>query len=421
VQLIQNKAQLYNKKTKDALQILEAGLEAASPENFLVRYVANKKLVKPNARLSKFYKIYIVAVGKAADSMANYVHKKINSDGGLIIIPQTHRPVFSNKKFKIIRSSHPIPNQKSIIAAKSLTKFLQNTRQDDLVVFLVSGGTSPLVCMPYGVTLKQKQALTQKLLTCGATIKEINALRKHLSRIKGGRVLENLNCMAVSYVMSDVVGDDLSSIASGLTYCDTTTYADCLKIIEKYGLADKIPKAALRHLRSGAMVKIPETPKVPKIPNYVIASNKDCLVAMAKKAKSLGYKTKMLQQLTGDIKNVTNRILRNPPKPRSCLLFGGEPTVKVAGRGRGGRNQELVLRLMKKSKPQFVMASVGTDGIDGNTKYAGAIYYGTVQKNEIDLYLKNNDSNSFFKKHGGLIKTGPTHTNLMDIGLIMTS
>ncbi|MEW6043967.1 MAG: DUF4147 domain-containing protein [Thermoproteota archaeon] len=419
--MIQNKSRLYNKKTKDALQILEAGLKAARPENFLTKYVAHKKLVKPKITPSEFHRIYIVAVGKAADLMADYVHKKINSDGGLVIIPQTHKSTLSNKKFKIIRSSHPLPNQKSVTAAKSLIRFLQNMHQDDLVIFLVSGGTSSLVCMPYGITLRQKQLLTQKLLRCGASIKEINALRKHLSGVKGGRILENLNCKAVSYVMSDVAGDDLSSIASGLTYCDTTTYEDCLKIIKKYDLTNKLPKAILTFLRSGAKGKISETPKVPKIPNYVVASNKDCLVAMAKKAKSLGYKTKTLQPLTGDVNNVANKILRNLPKSGSCLLFGGEPTVKVIGSGRGGRNQELVLHLMKKSKSQFVVASVGTDGIDGNTKYAGAIYYRTVQKNEIDPYLKNNDSNSFFKKYGGLIKTGPTHTNLMDIGLILSS
>ncbi|HWP78327.1 MAG TPA: DUF4147 domain-containing protein [Candidatus Nitrosotenuis sp.] len=417
--MIQNKSQLYDNKTKNALQVLEAGLEAAKPEQFLTKYIKRNKITRPkNTCLSGFNRIYVIAVGKAADSMANYVCSKISIDGGLIVIPQTHKVEHSNEKFKIIRSSHPIPNKKSVIAAKSLIRFLQNTNRDDFVIFLISGGTSPLVCLPYGVTLKQKQALTQELLTCGATIKEINTLRKHLSAVKGGKILEHLNCKAVSFVLSDVVDDDLSSIASGLTYCDTTTYADCIRIIKKYGLANKIPKAVLRHFRMGVQGKIPETPKTPKIPNYVVASNKDCLAAMAKKAKTLGYKTKTLQPLSGNIRIVASKILRNLPKS-GCLLFGGEPTVKVAGSGRGGRNQELVLRLMKKLGSEFVVASVGTDGIDGNTKYAGAIFYRSIQKNEIERYLQNNDSNSFFKKYGGLIKTGPTHTNLMDIGLVM--
>ncbi|MEM2785198.1 MAG: DUF4147 domain-containing protein [Candidatus Nitrosotenuis sp.] len=418
--MIQNKSQLYDNKTKDALQLLEAGLEAAKPEQFLVNYIKHNKIIQPkNIRLSGFHKIYLIAVGKAADSMANYVYSKIPVDGGLIIIPQTHKIRRFNKKFKIIYSSHPIPNKKSVIAAKSLIRFLQNTNRDDFVIFLVSGGASSLLCFPYGVTLKQKQALTQELLACGATIKEINAVRKHLSAVKGGKILEYLNCKAISFVLSDVVCDDLSSIASGLTYCDTTTYTDCLRIIKKYGLASKIPKAVLWHFRMGAQGKIPETPKTPKIPNYVVASNNDCLAAMAKKAKALGYKTKILQALTGDIRFVASKILRNLPKQGYCLLFGGEPTVKVAGNGLGGRNQELVLHLIKKLGSEFVVASIGTDGIDGNTKYAGAIFYHNIQKNEIERYLRNNDSNSFFKKHGGLIKTGPTHTNLMDIGLIL--
>lgn len=418
--MIQNKSQLRGRKTKHALQILEAGLEAAKPDSFLATYLKRDKITGPkDIPLSGFGRVYVVSVGKAADSMANYVRHKTHVDGGIIIVPQTHKVERSDKKFKIIRSSHPIPNKKSVIAAKSLIRFLQNAYKDDLVIFLISGGASPLVCLPYGVTLNQKQALTQILLGCGATIQEINALRKHVSAVKGGRLLENLCCKAVSFVMSDVVGDDLSTIASGLTYCDTTTYADCLRIIKKYGLTNKIPKPVLRHFQRGAQGKIPETPKKPKIPNYIVASNNDCLAAMAKKAKSLGYKTKKLSALSGDIRMVADKILKELPKQGHCLLFGGEPTVRVKGEGTGGRNQELVLHLMKKLGPEFVAASVGTDGIDGNTKYAGAISCGNIQKNEIERYLQNNDSNSFFKKYGGLIKTGPTHTNLMDIGLVI--
>jgi hydroxypyruvate reductase len=418
--VIQNKSQLCDNKTKHAIQILEAGLEAAKPDRFLATCITHNKIIKPkNIHLCGFCRIYVVAVGKAADSMANYVCRKISIDGGLVIVPQTHKVERPNKKLKIIHSSHPIPGKKSTSAAKSLIKFLQNTNKDDLVIFLISGGTSSLVCLPYGITLKQKQALTEELLRCGATITEINTIRKHLSAVKGGKLLEHLNCKAVSFVLSDVAGDDLSSIASGLTYCDTTTYVDCLRIVKKYGLTNKIPKSVLRHFKKGIQGKIPETPKTPKIPNYIVASNNDCLAAMEKKAKRLGYKTKTLRALNGDIKTVAKKILQSLPKAGHCLLFGGEPTVQVTGSGKGGRNQELVLHLIKKLSSEFVTASVGTDGIDGNTKYAGAIFYRDVQKNEIEKYIQNNDSNSFFQKYGGLIKTGPTHTNLMDIGLVI--
>ncbi len=420
MQLIQNKSQLSNNKTKHALQILEAGLEAAKPAHFLSKYVTYNKLVGIDVALTQFNKIYIISVGKSADLMTKNVHTKINLDGGIIVIPQTHSNVFSNKKFKIMRASHPIPNKQSVTAAKSIIRFLKNTKKDDLVIFLISGGASSLVCLPYGVTLGQKQVLTQNLLRCGATIYEINALRKHLSLIKGGKILEYLNCTAISYVMSDVAGDDLSTIASGFTYCDMTTYADCMRIITKYGLTNRIPKNILKHIQLGMQGRIPETPKKPKIPNYVVASNKDCIKAMVNQAKTLGYKTKTLFPISGDVKSVANKISKNLPKQKQCLIFGGEPTVKVTGKGKGGRNQELVLQIMKRINPKTIVASVGTDGIDGNTKYAGAISYFAATKAEIENYLKNNDSNSFFKKHGGLIKTGPTHTNLMDIGLALT-
>lgn len=417
--MIKNKRQIYNKKTKDILEILETGLRAATPESFLVKFVKRNQLRMPKINLSKFDKIYIVSVGKAADTMAKFVHSTINSDGGIVVIPQTHASVFSNKKFRIICAPHPIPNNSSIVAAKSIIQLLKNTKKEDLVIFLISGGTSPLVCLPDGITLKQKQQLTQLLLKSGASIQEINALRKHLSLVKGGKLLENLNCQAVSYVMSDVLGDDLSSIASGLTYCDETTFQDCLKIIRKYNLLSHLPKQIMRHLRLGALGKIPETPKTPKIQNIVIASNKDCISAMAKKAKKLGYTTKTLQSLSGDVSLAAKKVFRNfPGKPKSCLIFGGETTVKVKGDGRGGRNQELVLQILKRTT-ECVIVSIGTDGIDGNTKHAGAISYFVAKKMEIDRYLRNNDSNAFFKKYGGLVMTGPTHTNLLDIGLIL--
>ncbi|MFY9301214.1 MAG: DUF4147 domain-containing protein [Candidatus Nitrosotenuis sp.] len=419
--MIQNRSDLLNKKTKDALDCLEAGLEAARPETFLAKFIKHDTILAPKKiYLSKYDKIYIVAVGKAADAMAKFVHTKINSDGGIVVVPQTHTPTFADKKFKIIRASHPIPNNAGIVAAKSIIRLLKTAKKNDFIIFLVSGGTSSLVCLPDGITLKEKQALTQKLLNCGASIKEINALRKHLSSVKGGKILETLGCGAVSYVMSDVIGDDLSSIASGLTYCDKTTFSDCLKVITKYRLEGQIHKKILRHFKLGAQGKIPETPKAPKIQNVLIASNKDCITAVAKKAKNLGYKTKTLHPLSGNVRSAAAKILHSFPNgQKACLVFGGETTVKVTGSGKGGRNQELVLRILKRSEPGVVVASIGTDGIDGNTKHAGAVSWLTPKKSEIDHYLRDNDSHSFFKKYGGLVMTGATHTNLLDIGLIL--
>jgi hydroxypyruvate reductase len=422
--LIKNKKQLYGAKTKDAIRILDAGLDAAKPERLLLRFVRKEKLdlnKKPHL-LSKYSKIHIVAVGKAADSMANFVHDKIRADSGIVIIPQNYNSVFSAKNFKIFRAGHPVPNKTSVTAAKSIIKLVKEAKKEDLIIFLVSGGASALACMPYGITLSQKQQITQILLRCGASIKEINALRKHLSQIKGGRLLEHLNCAAVSLVMSDVVGNDLSSIASGLTYCDKTTYSECLRIIKKYGIGKQISVQALKQLNLGAKGKLAETPKRPKIPNVIVASNQDCLDAMKNTAARLGYKTKILAPLVGNTSTAAKKILQNFSfRRKSCLIFGGETTVKVVGHGKGGRSQDLVLHVLNNAKDDIVVASMGTDGIDGNTKDAGAIFYMSQRKKDVRNYLKNNDSNSFFKKYGGLITTGPTHTNLMDIGLILRS
>lgn len=422
--MIQNKQQLNNAKTRAALQILEAGLEATRPRHFLSKFIGKERL-NVNGKsylLSKYRKIHLVAFGKAASSMAKFVHTKLKVDSGIVVIPQNYKPVFSARNFKVFRAGHPVPNKTSIAAAKSIIKLLKTTKKADLVVFLVSGGASALVCLPSGITLRQKQKLTQTLLRCEASIEEINALRKHLSQIKGGRLLEHLNCTAVSFVMSDVVGNNLSSIASGLTYYDKTTYSDCLGIIKRYGLEKQIPSQAVRHLKRGAKGKIKETPKRPKIANVVAASNMDCLDAMKKTATKLGYKTKILAPLVGNTSSAAKKVLQNFSfNSNSCLIFGGETTVKVRGRGRGGRNQELVLQILSKLRQNAIVASMGTDGIDGNTKDAGAIFYSAPTKKEARRYLKNNDSNSFFKKFGGIIKTGPTHTNLLDIGLVLKS
>lgn len=423
--LIQNKRQIYNTKTQNALDIIDAGLQAALPQNLLAGMITKNKLRVGNKTysLSKYEKIYVVAVGKAADSMAKLVNSKINLEQGIIVIPQNYNPVFCNKKFKIHRAGHPIPNKSSVSAAKSILNLLKNAEKDDFVIFLISGGASALVCLPDGITLAQKQQITKLLLKCGATIDEINSVRKHLSSIKGGKLVQNLPCSAISLVMSDVVGDDLASIASGLTHFDDSTFSDCMRIIRKYGLERKTSSSVLKRLRLGVMGEINETPKKSVIPNFIVATNKDCVDTMAKKAIRLGYKTKTLTPISGDVKTAAKRILQNfSNAKKSCLVFGGEPTVKVTGGGRGGRNQELVLWILKNLKdPAVIVTSIGTDGIDGNTKHAGAISDFIPDCDEINRYLSDNDSNAFFKKHHRLILTGPTHTNLMDVGLIMRS
>ncbi|HJW19940.1 MAG TPA: DUF4147 domain-containing protein [Candidatus Nitrosotalea sp.] len=412
-----------NSAKKDVLSILDAGLGAANPKRYLEKIVRNGKLVLPKQKidLERYDHVLLVAVGKSAYSMASEMDLLTSIDGGILVVPNTVRVI--NKKFKIIRAGHPTPNKNSLIAAKKILEFLDKVTSRDLVIFLISGGSSSLVCFPDGITLGQKQATTSLLLKCGASIREINCVRKHLSKIKGGKMVEHLRSDSVSLVMSDVVGDDLSSIASGMTYYDSTTFADAKKILKKYHLEKLVPKSVMRHIDLGVDGKIKETPKKGKIKNHIIATNKDCLDAMKLRAKSLGYSTRTLDCVSGDVKDLGSRISKTfSGNRKSCVIFGGESTVVVTGKGKGGRNQELVLYCasnLSKKNNDIVIGSVGTDGIDGTTNCAGAIWQSGQKIDKIKQYLDNNNSYNFFKKYGGLVFTGPTGTNLMDVGVVL--
>ncbi|MBT8243382.1 MAG: DUF4147 domain-containing protein [Nitrosopumilus sp.] len=410
-------------KKKDCLEILESGLQAANPENIIPKFVTPNK-IKINDKvfnLEKYSNIYSVAFGKAGDSMTRALNAIIPIKSGIIVIPKGSKSMIKGKKFQIFNSRHPKPDQTSVKAAKEVMKFVQNKRSDELIIFLVSGGGSSLLAMPDNITLEDKVHVTEVLLKSGATIQEFNCIRKHLSKIKGGKLVENMKCDGVSLVMSDVEGDDLSSIASGTTYMDDTTYADALNIIDKYKIRWKMPQEVLDLLESGKN-KITETTKKAKIENFVIANNSDCIHAMKENAEKLGYKVLTLQ-IFGDIKEAVTKVLEKiSDDEKTCIIFGGETTVKVLGKGMGGRNQELVLRLLKNTQKlkKMIIASIGTDGIDGNSVFAGAI----TENIKIDLdimkhFLKNSDSGRFFQKQKGNIITNATHTNLMDVGVIL--
>lgn len=424
--IIQNYEELAtNFRKKHALDILEVGLEAANPEKFLRKFVKQNKIIieKKSLKLSNYQNIFLVSFGKAAGSMANTINSLIKIKGGIIVLPNRTKLQLSNKKFLIFTTGHPVPNTSSLKAAKAILQFLQKRKKSDFVIFLVSGGGSALVSLPSGITLNEKIKVTRLLLKSNATIQEFNCVRKHLSLIKGGLMIKNMECDGISFIMSDVENNDLSSISSGCTYYDNTTFKDALKVIKKYDLKKKIPKNVLKQLHDGSIGIINETPKKSRIKNLIIATNKDCLVKMAVKAKKLGYNPKIVS-ISGNVNTAAKTLVKLIYKRKnSCILFGGETTVNVIGQGKGGRNQELVLRILndiRKSKLVALISSLGTDGIDGNTKFAGAITENFfLTNNEIDAHLKNNDSNSFFKKYGGLIETGPTHTNLMDIGIIL--
>ncbi len=423
--IIQNFSELAaSDKKKECLEILEAGIQAADPENIIPKYVTSNEIKIKNKiiDIQKYSNIYSVAFGKAGDSMTRVLNAIIPIKSGIVVIPKGSKSKIKGKKFQIFNSRHPEPDQTSVKAAKEVIKFLQNRKSDELVIFLVSGGGSSLLAMPNGITLEDKIFVTKLLLKSGATIQEFNCIRKHLSKIKGGKMVENMKCHGIGLIMSDVEGDDLSSIASGTTHMDDTTFTDALGIIEKYKLKRKIPVEVLQVLKTGVNEKSLETPKKAKIENYVIANNSDCLKEMQRVAEKIGYKVTTIQ-IFGDIKDAVKKILENiSEEQKTCLIFGGETTVRVLGKGTGGRNQELVLRILKNTQKlnKVIIASIGTDGIDGNSVFAGAITENIRMDSSImKEFLKNSDSARFFQKQKGNIITGFTHTNLMDVGMVL--
>ena len=423
--MIKNPSKLpLNHNSRDILKILNEGIIASSPSQHLKKYISKNKIQFSTSKidLKKFNNIFLIAVGKSAGTMAEYVSQKIKFNHGIVVVPKEVTPKLNKKIFEIINAGHPLPNRNSLKAGKNLVEFLNKTQKNDFVLFLISGGGSALSVYPNSISLRDKILVNQELIRSGANINEIACVRKHLSLIKGGRLTQNMNCKGISFVVSDVIGDDITSISSGMTSYDKSTFTDALKILKKFSLQHKLPNSTLSILKSGVNGNIPETPKKAIIKNTIILNNSTCLLKMKDKSKKLGYKTQLISNITGNLDQVTQMIASKAiTSKNNCIIFGGEPTVNVIGNGKGGRNQELVLRLyekLKHKKPDFTFASIGTDGIDGNTKFAGSIF-STKYNYDGRSYLKNNDSSSFFKKFGGLIKTGITQNNVNDIGVII--
>jgi glycerate 2-kinase len=412
-----------NPDLQAVLSILNEGLMESRPSLHLKKYIQKNQISFSTSKidLKNFDQKFLVAIGKSAGTMAEHVSKKINFNKGLVIVPKGVKPILK-QSIQIINSGHPIPNANSLKAGKRLISFLSKTRKHDFVLFLISGGGSALSVLPDSISLRDKILVNQILIRSGADINEIACIRKHLSLIKGGRLIQKMNCTGISFLVSDVIGNDISSISSGITYCDKSTFSDSLKILKKFSLQKKVPKSAMKVLKSGLKGEIPETPKKPLIKNIIILNNATCLSKMKVKSKTLGFKASVISNLMGNLDQVTTMIVSAAINSKNnCIIFGGEPTVSVTGNGKGGRNQELVLRLYEKLKNQkynFTIASIGTDGIDGNTKFAGSIF-STKNNHDGRKYLKNNDSSSFFKKFGGLIKIGITQNNVNDIGVIL--
>ena len=413
---------------RDAVRIFRASLAAADPARAVERYLAHHGY-------EGYRHIYVVGAGKAAAAMGRAAERVLGRriTAGLLNVKDGY--VAKLRRIELNECGHPVPDERGVAGARRIAEFAARAGAGDLVLCLISGGASALLPLPADpVTLEEKQATTRLLLSCGATIHEINAVRKHISAIKGGQLARLAEPAAVeALLLSDVVGDNLDVIGSGPTAPDASTFASALGILNKFDIRQRVPAAVRERLEQGMKGQIEDTPKRTAANNTVVGSNRIALEAAAARARALGYRTLIL---SSEIEGETREIARmhaaiarevarlgRPLKPPACLITGGETTVTIRGDGLGGRNQEFVLAAAIEiaGVPDCVIFSAGTDGTDGPTDAAGAIADGaTLGRNPDALrYLMANDSYHYFEPLGDLVITGPTNTNVMDVRLIL--
>ena len=427
--------------------LIDAGLEACNPALAIANTL---HLTRNRLQVHDFHydlthhsRIVCVGAGKASAPMAIALEQMLGDrlEGGMVIIPDGHDTPCH--RIRMCHAAHPIPDRRGVKATKQLLALTQSLAQDDLLIVLLSGGASSLLCAPsIGLTLAAKRRTTELLLQSGATIHEINVVRKHISAIKGGQLAQSTPATILTLIMSDVLGDDLSTIGSGPTVTDPSTFQDAIDILQQYSIWRKVPEAIQHHLQQARSKAIPPAVKatrkqVLRNRHIVLANNRQALEGVAKTAKRLGLKPFILPYpLQGEAKEIGSILggfardlvkFGNPVHPPACLITGGEPTVTVKGKGRGGRAQECVLAAAGElaGLTNVFVAGFGTDGTDGPTDAAGAVVDGkTVQRAKkkglsIEQALHEHDSYTFFQQIRGHIMTGPTGTNVNDIYLIV--
>lgn len=433
---------------QQARKIFEAALRAVDPEEAILNQIklADGVLTvgERNLPLKDYSRIFIVGAGKADAPMAQAVEHLLGQhvSDGIIVVKDGHGLPLSC--IRIREASHPVPDERGVSGTEEVLSLVRNADKQDLIICLISGGGSALLVAPAeGISLKDKQETTQLLLGCGATIHEMNTVRKHLSRVKGGGLARLAHpATVVSLILSDVIGDDPDVIASGPTRPDPSTYQQAEQVLRRYEIWDRVPDAVRKHLEKGLKGERDETPK-PGDASFqrdsweLVGTNLQALLSARKEAERLGYHTLILSGMmegeTSEVAKVHTAIAKeivrsgNPLSPPLCILSGGETTVTIKGKGKGGRNQEFVLAsaLAMEGEEQMVVLSGGTDGTDGPTDAAGAIADGeTLARargkglDSLD-YLHRNDSYTFFKALDDLLITGPTRTNVMDVRVIL--
>ncbi len=437
---------------EDAEEIFAAALAGINPEHAVRRRCQREKdqliLGERTYDLAQYENIYLLAAGKAAVPMAGAGASLLDDrlTKGVVVTKYGHteKSDLLPDSLELIEAGHPVPDEKSREGAETLLKLACEAKEKDLILCLISGGGSALLSAPaQGLTVQEKGKAADALLSSGASIHEMNAVRKHLSAIKGGRLAKAAHpATLICLILSDVVGDDLDVIASGPTVPDGSCFSDALEIIERYNIEDRLPASVMDHLRSGEKGDPEETPKAgdglfSKTQNQIIANNLSAVKAAQEKAQALGYRTLILtSMLQGETRQVARvhaaiakEILKtgHPIEPPACILSGGETTVTLTGEGKGGRNQEFALAgaIDLAGLDHVVLLSAGTDGTDGPTDAAGARADGhtmdRARKLNLDprRALKNNDAYPFFKTLDDLLITGPTHTNVMDLQILL--
>ncbi len=424
---------MKHKLRRDAKAILMAALAAADPT------AAMEKVLRARDDLDKYERIFVVGAGKAGGTMARaaeqYLGKRITA--GCVNVKDGDAAL--TRVIELRLCGHPVPDERGLQGAKRIAEICRQARENDLVICLLSGGASALTPYPApSITLAEKQETTRLLLASGASIHEINAVRKHLSAIKGGQLARiAAPAHVLSLILSDVVGDDLDVIGSGPTAPDESTFESAYAVLEKYELRDRVPARVRERLRNGAQETPKDTdPLFENVENIIVGSNQKSLESAARAAKDMGYKTLILSSsIEGETRDIARmhaaiarqiRVHGQPVRPPVCVISGGETTVSMRNgdEGKGGRNQEfaLVAAMEVAGLEDVLILSAGTDGSDGPTDAAGALADGTsLTRGTLSALeaLEDHNAYPFFAELGDLVTTGSTGTNVMDLHLIL--
>jgi hydroxypyruvate reductase len=414
----------HSLKDPRIMRILSTALEAVDP------YIAVQRHL-PTLR----GRVFGLGIGKAAVPMMDALAERIMLSGGLAVTK--FGSGLRHDSFTVLEGGHPVPDERSLQAGEDVLKFVSSLNEDDTLVCLISGGGSALVTAPY-VPLEDLQTLTSLLLSSGARIDEINTLRRQLDRIKGGGLARATKARILSLILSDVIGNPLEAIASGPTVPDPTTKQDALDILKKYTLEQRVPESILIRLQHDRLVSKHQKQEAEfsKVENIIIGDNKLAAQAALEQAKQEGFQAEILtNELQGEAREVGRDLaqrLRRESTRRAhpfCLIAGGETTVTIRGKGKGGRNQELALSAVRELEglQNVMLIALGTDGDDGPTDAAGAVVTGGTAHRAEALGLNaadslaRNDAYPFFDALGDLLKTGPTGTNVNDLVFLLAT